>query len=35
MSQIILIPLTLAMGLVLGYVIAKMTANRNRGKILD
>ena len=35
MSQIILIPLTLAMGLVFGYIIAKMTANRNRGKILD
>ena len=32
MSQIILIPLTMIIGLVLGYVIGKLTGNRhNRG----
>ena len=35
MSQIILIPLTMIIGLVLGYVIGKLTGNRHRGKIVD
>ena len=35
MSQIILIPLTMIIGLVLGYVIGKLTGNRDRGKIAD
>ena len=34
MSQIILIPLTMIIGLVLGYVIGKLTGNRHkRGKL--
>lgn len=35
MSQIILIPLTMIIGLVLGYVIGKLTGNRHGGKIVD
>lgn len=35
MSQIILIPLTMIIGVVLGYVIGKLTGNRHRGKIVD
>ena len=35
MSQVILIPLTMIIGLVLGYVIGKLTGNRHRGKIVD
>ena len=35
MSQIILIPLTMIIGLVLGYVIGKLTGNRHRGNIVD
>ena len=35
MSQIILIPVTMLIGLVLGYIIAKMTGNRHKGKIHD
>ncbi|UCG66160.1 MAG: LapA family protein [Deltaproteobacteria bacterium] len=35
MSQIILIPLTMIIGLVLGYVIAKATGNRHQGRMLD
>jgi len=35
MSQIILFPLTMIIGVVLGYVIGKLTGNRHRGKIVD
>ena len=35
MSQVILIPLTMIIGLALGYVIGKLTGNRHRGKIVD
>jgi len=35
MSQIILIPLTMIIGLVLGYLIGKLTGNRNREKTVD
>ena len=35
MPQIILTPLTMVIGLVLGYIIAKMTGNRHKGKIHD
>ena len=35
MSQIILIPLTMIIGLVLGYVIGKLTGNRHRERIVD
>jgi len=34
MSQIILIPLTMAIGLVIGFIVAKVTGNRNKGKAL-
>ena len=35
MSQIILIPLTMIIGLVLGYVIGKLTGNRHKRGILE
>ena len=35
MSQIILIPLAMIIGLVLGYVIGKLTGNRHKGRIVD
>lgn len=34
MSQIILIPLTMAIGFVIGFIVAKVTGNRNKGKAL-
>ena len=34
MSQIILIPLTMAIGFVIGFIVAKMTGNRNKRKAL-
>jgi uncharacterized integral membrane protein len=35
MSQIILIPLTMIIGLVLGYVIGKLTGNRHKRGIVE
>ena len=35
MSQIILIPLTMIIGLVLGYVIGRLTGNRHKRGILE
>jgi uncharacterized integral membrane protein len=35
MSQIILIPLTMIIGLVLGYVIGKLTGNRHKKGIVE
>lgn len=35
MSQVILIPLTMIIGLVLGYVIGKLTGNRNKRGIVE
>lgn len=34
MSQIILIPLTMAIGFVIGFIIAKVTGNRNKSNAL-
>jgi uncharacterized integral membrane protein len=34
MSQIILIPLTMAIGIVIGFIVAKVTGNRNKRKEL-
>jgi len=34
MSQIILIPLTMAIGFVIGFIVAKVTGNRNKTKAL-
>lgn len=34
MSQIILIPLTMAIGFVIGFIIAKVTGNRNKRNAL-
>ena len=33
-SQIILIPIVLAIGFIIGYLVAKVTGNRNKGKTL-
>ena len=35
MSQIILIPLTMIIGLVLGYVIGRLTGNRHKRGVLE
>lgn len=32
MSQIILIPLTMVIGLVIGFIVAKVTGNHHKGK---
>jgi uncharacterized integral membrane protein len=34
MSQIILIPLTMAIGFVIGFIVAKVIGNRNKSKAL-
>jgi uncharacterized integral membrane protein len=34
MSQIILIPLTMAIGIVIGFIVAKVTGNWNKRKAL-
>jgi uncharacterized integral membrane protein len=34
MSQIILIPLTMAIGFVVGFIVAKVTGNRDKRKVL-
>jgi len=34
MSQTILIPLTMAIGFVIGFIVAKVTGNRNKKKEL-
>ena len=33
-SQIILIPLIMAIGFAIGFIVAKVTGNRNKGKAL-
>jgi len=34
MSQIILLPLSVAIGFVIGFIVAKVTGNRNKRKAL-